>query len=78
MVAAQPLPGVGANNAPALSSVLGFRVDTGSAMGLGVTLGLLVLLVLLLAAGLGYVLWRHVLQDAPRSRREPSAGGQAP
>lgn len=77
MVAAQPLPGVDANNSPALSSVLGFRVDSGSAMGLGVTLSLLVLLILLLAAGLGYVLWRYVLQDAPRSRREPSAGGQA-
>lgn len=76
LVSAQPLSGVNANNAPAFSSVLGFQVDRSSALGLSVTLGLLVLLILALAGGLGYVLWRYVLQDAPRARREPSAGGQ--
>ena len=77
LVSAQPLSGVNADNAPALSSVLGFKVDSGSVVSLSVVLGLLLVLVLALAGGLGYVLWRYVLQDAPPARRDPaSVGGQ--
>ena len=57
LVSAQP--GSAGHEAPAQTSVLGFQVAQGSASGLGLLLGLLTLLVAVLAAGLGYVLWRN-------------------
>jgi len=75
LVSAQPASASGAANPPALSSVLGFKVDSGSASSLWAVLGLLVLLVLALGGGLGYALWRYVLQDAPQAKSGPPASG---
>lgn len=74
LVSAQPGT-ASAHEAPALSSVLGFQVARGSAAGLGLLLGVLVLLVLALAGGLGYLLWRGgllPLGPGARERREPA------
>lgn len=82
LVSAQP--SAGAANAPPLASLLGFRVDPASASGLSVLLAVLGMLVLVLAAGLGYLVWRYGLPlggAGLRMRREPQVreaaeGGQ--
>ncbi|WP_368642803.1 type III secretion inner membrane ring lipoprotein SctJ [Castellaniella ginsengisoli] len=74
LVSAQPGAGT-AHEAPVQVSVLGFQVAQGSAGGLGLLLGVLILLVLGLAGGLGYLLWRGgwtLPGSAPRARAEPS------
>lgn len=74
LVSAQPGTGAG-HEAPVQVSFLGFQVAQASAGGLGVLLGVLVLLVLGLAGGLGYLLWRggwSLLGAAPKDRREPA------
>jgi len=79
LVSAQPGT-ASAHEAPVLSSVLGFQVAQGSAGGLGLLLGVLVLLVLALAAGLGYLLWRGGLLPlgaGARERHEPALGATA-
>ncbi len=73
LVSAQP--GTAGHEAPAQASVLGFQVSQASAGGLGLLLGVLVLLILALAGGLGYLLWRGGWPprgDASRERREPA------
>jgi type III secretion protein J len=65
-----------------LASLLGFRVDPGSVFGLGLLITLLVLLVIALAGGVGYMGWRYGLPMGPltRVRRGPeqvSEGGPA-
>ncbi|GAA0780572.1 hypothetical protein GCM10009108_20730 [Castellaniella ginsengisoli] len=74
LVSAQPGAGT-AHEAPVQVSVLGFQVAQGSAGGLGLLLGVLILLVLGLTGGLGYLLWRGgwaLPGSAPRERAEPS------
>ena len=80
LVSAQPSTRV--QNVPTLSSVLGVQVDSGSATGLAVLLGVLILLIVLLAAAVGWLLWRAGLplggQAQARARREPGrAEGQS-
>lgn len=82
LVSAQPGTSAGAAQ-PDQTSVLGFRVDAGSAAGLGLLLGALALLVLALAGAIGYLLWRFGRpakggsQRGAAERREPSAAGGA-
>ena len=59
----------GARDAPALASVWGWDVAPGAAGGLAALLWSLTALVLLLAAGLGYMLWRHGLVR-PKTRAD--------
>ena len=82
LVSAQP--GAAAQDAPAQTSLLGFQVAQGAAGGLGLLLGLLAFLVVVLAAGLGYVLWRNGWTwrepglPAPRAQAiAPHAAGEA-
>lgn len=79
LVSAQPRSDV-AHAAPALTSVLGMQVSQDSAGGLRVLLGICILLILALAAGLavlltrgGWLSWRLV----PRTRREPGLARSA-
>lgn len=76
LVSAQPSTALSAP--PPLSSVLGFQVDGGSATGLGVLLTVLIVLVLALAAALGYLLWRYGIPGkmAGHERREPAVASQ--
>ena len=82
LVSAQP---GAADDAPArapLASVLGFQVDGGSAQALGALLAALIALALLLAAALGYMLWRFGAPFALRKggapeRREPGLAVEA-
>ncbi|SAI69980.1 type III secretion protein [Bordetella ansorpii] len=73
LVSAQPPSHV--QNAPTLSSVLGLQVDSGSANGLAMLLGILILLIVLLAATVGWMVWRMGLPFGARAvskgRREP-------
>lgn len=74
LVSAQPGTSVD-RETPVQVSLLGFQVAQTSAGGLGVLLGVLVLLILGLAGGLGYLLWRggwSLLGVAPKDRREPA------
>ena len=74
LVSAQPGTSVD-HETPVQVSLLGFQVAQTSAGGLGVLLGVLVLLILGLAGGLGYLLWRggwSLLGVAPKDRREPA------
>ena len=74
LVSAQPGTSVD-HETPVQVSLLGFQVAQASAGGLGVLLGVLVLLILGLAGGLGYLLWRggwSLLGVAPKDRREPA------
>ncbi len=74
LVSAQPGTSVD-RETPVQVSLLGFQVAQASAGGLGVLLGVLVLLILGLAGGLGYLLWRggwSLLGVVPKDRREPA------
>ncbi|MCZ4329452.1 type III secretion system inner membrane ring lipoprotein SctJ [Castellaniella denitrificans] len=74
LVSAQPGTSVD-RETPVQVSLLGFQVAQTSAGGLGVLLGVLVLLILGLAGGLGYLLWRggwSLLGVVPKDRREPA------
>ncbi|MGA0583449.1 MAG: EscJ/YscJ/HrcJ family type III secretion inner membrane ring protein, partial [Castellaniella sp.] len=74
LVSAQPGTGAG-QETPVQVSLLGFQVAQASAGGLGALLGVLVLLILGLAGGLGYLFWRggwSLLGAAPKDRREPA------
>lgn len=74
LVSAQPGTSVD-RETPVQVSLLGFQVAQTSAGGLGVLLGVLVLLILVLAGGLGYLLWRggwSLLGVVPKDRREPA------
>jgi type III secretion protein J len=81
LVSAQP--GTAGHEAPVLASVLGFQVSQASAGGLGLLLAVLAVLVLVLAGGLGYLLWRGgwtlpgiaSRQPAGQARREPAPEG---
>ncbi|WP_144630584.1 type III secretion system inner membrane ring lipoprotein SctJ [Bordetella genomosp. 13] len=80
LVSAQPSTQA-AQNGPALASVLGMQVDSGSATGLAVLLGVLILLVVLLAGALGWVLWRvgspfAIRTGAGRTDRREPGGSQ--
>ncbi|MFC4297783.1 type III secretion system inner membrane ring lipoprotein SctJ [Castellaniella hirudinis] len=73
LVSAQP--GTAGHETPVQTSVLGFQVSQASAGGLTLLLGALVLLVLALSGGLGYLLWRGgwlPLGAEPRERHEPA------
>lgn len=82
LVSAQPSANAG-QAGPTLASVLGLQVDSGSASGLSALLGVLVLLIALLAAAVGWLVWRNGLPFGPRAaqprqRREPGgAKGQS-
>ncbi len=74
LVSAQPGTGAG-QETPVQVSLLGFQVAQASAGGLGALLGVLILLILGLAGGLGYLFWRggwSLLGAAPKDRREPA------
>lgn len=74
LVSAQPDAGA-AYEMPVQVSVLGLQVAQSSAGGLGLMLGVLILLVLSLAGGLSYLLWRGgwtLPGSALRERAEPS------
>lgn len=82
LVSAQPSANAG-QAGPTLASVLGLQVDSGSATALSVLLGFLILLVVLLTAAVGWLVWLNGLpfgprEAQPRQRREPnSAEGQS-
>ncbi len=80
LVAAQPRSD-GAHAVPTLIPVLGLQVAQDSAGGLTVLLGILVLLILAMAAALVYLSWRAGWLPGriiARARREPSMGQPAP
>lgn len=58
LVSAQPSARI-ANSQLALASIMGFEVDPGSASGLGMLLGILVMVLIALVAALGYLGWRQ-------------------
>ena len=73
LVSAQP--SARASDQPfAMASLMGFQVAPGSASGLGVMLGVLVLLVIALLGALGYLGWRQdwLSGAKSRARNEPT------
>ena len=73
LVSAQP--SARASDHPfAMASLMGFQVAPGSASGLGVMLGVLVLLVIALLGALGYLGWRQgwLSGEKSRARNEPT------
>lgn len=78
LVSAQPVAVAPA----ALASVMGFQVAAGSVGGLQTAIGILLVLVLVLAAGLGYLLWRYGMpfkrgDDMPKRREPGQTEGQS-
>jgi type III secretion apparatus lipoprotein, YscJ/HrcJ family len=77
LVSAQPRSPDASGAAPALASVLGFRVDRDSATAIVVTFGVLLILIVMLGGAVAYLLWRSNQPGGVRAvlpRREPEVG----